>query len=181
MLTTLRADHGFRHGLNILSMFDMQSFPIRDARNHCRVLSDWSYNRLTPPPIVGPDRRLTMTSHVPTQETIMANKQDYKGKDKGNQQNSDLASGPGDSAQRGDWGSQQSGNLDQGNQSQSDLGSGPGDNSKQRNQSRNRQSSDQNQNQQSDSNRGSMQSGGQGSRSGRNQLDQDNLDSDETL
>lgn len=115
----------------------------------------------------------------------MANKQDSKGKNKGNQQNSDLASGPGDNAQRGDWGSQQSDNLDQGNQSQSDLGSGPGDNSRQRNQSRNRQSSDlnqnQNQNQQSDSNRGSMQSGGQGSRSGRNQLDQDDLNSDETL
>jgi hypothetical protein len=144
-------------------------------------MSDGSYKRLTPAPIVGPDRGLTMASHVPTQETIMANKQDNKGKGKGNQQNSDLASGPGDNAQRGDWGSQQSSDLDQGNQSQSDLGSGPGDNSRQRNQSRNRQSSDLNQNQQSDSNRGSMQSGGQGSRSGRNQLDQDDLNSDETL
>jgi hypothetical protein len=181
MLTTLRADHGFRHGLNILSMFDMQSFPIRDAPKPCRVVSDWSYNRLTPAPIVGPDRWPTMAFHVSIEETIMANNQDYKGKGKGNQQNSDLASGPGDNAQRGDWGSQQSGNLDQGNQSQSDLGSGPGDNSQQRNQGRNRQSGMPNQNQQSDSSRGNMQSGGQGSRSGRNQLDQDDLDSDESM
>jgi hypothetical protein len=78
---------------------------------------------------------------------------------KGNQQNSDLASGPGDNAQRGDWGSQQSSNLDQGNQSQSDLGSGPGDNS-----------------QRGSRGGGNMQSGGQGSRSGRSRLDEDDLD-----
>lgn len=77
----------------------------------------------------------------------------------GNQQNSDLASGPGDNSQRGDRGNLQSGNLDQGNQSQSDLASGPGDNSR----------------------RGNLQSGGQGSRSGRNRLAPDDLDTDDTL
>jgi len=46
----------------------------------------------------------------------------------GNQQNSDLASGPGDNAQQGDTGNLQ-GERGQGNQSQSDLASGPGDNS----------------------------------------------------
>jgi len=46
----------------------------------------------------------------------------------GNQQNSDLASGPGDNAQQGDAGNVQS-DRGQGNQSQSDLASGPGDNS----------------------------------------------------
>jgi hypothetical protein len=51
-------------------------------------------------------------------------------------------------------GNQQKGKPDQGNQSESDLGSGPGDNSQ----------------------RGNMQSGGQGSRSGRSRLDQDDLD-----
>jgi hypothetical protein len=117
-----------------------------------------------------------MSVHLSSKETIMANNQDNKGKREGkdNQQNSDLASGPGDNAQRGDWNSQQSGNLDQGNQSQSDLGSGPGDNSQQRNQRSDRQGG--NLNQQSDSGRGNMQSGGQGSRTGRNQLDQDDLD-----
>jgi hypothetical protein len=72
----------------------------------------------------------------------------------GNQQNSDLASGPGDNAQRGDLGSRQSGGPGQGNQSQSDLGSGPGDNS----QRASRQGGNLNQNQQS-GNRGSSQSG----------------------
>jgi hypothetical protein len=175
MLTTLRADHGLRHGLNILSMFDMQSFPIRAASNHCRVLSDCSYNRLTPAPIVGPGRRPTMACHVPFKETIMPSEQDHKGKGKqgrnydelnsaGNQRNSDLASGPGDNAQRGDQGNLQSGNLDQGNQSQSDLGSGPGDNS-----------------QRGSRGGGNMQCGGQGSRSGRNRLTPDDLDTDESL
>lgn len=97
--------------------------------------------------------------------------------DLGDQQNSDLASGPGDNAQRGGMGSQQSGNIGQGNQSQSDLGSGPGDNSRLR-QGGNQQSQ---RNQQSDSQRGNLQSGGQGSRSGRSQLDQDDLDSDDNL
>jgi len=46
----------------------------------------------------------------------------------GSQQNSDLASGPGDNAQQGDAGNLQ-GERGQGNQSQSDLASGPGDNS----------------------------------------------------
>jgi len=207
----------------------MQSFPIRDAQNHCRVLSDWSYNRLTPPPIVGPDRRPTMAFHVPIKETIMPSNQEYKGKgmkgrnydelsgvgtssagktgttgnlndggrdggigtpdlgdsgnlqsaggqpggtpaqgrsrrSQGSQQDSDLASGPGDNAQRGDQGNLQSGNLDQGNQSQSDLGSGPGDNS-----------------QRGSRGGGNMQSGGQGSRSGRNRLTPDDLDTDESL
>ncbi|WP_198120739.1 hypothetical protein [Massilia rhizosphaerae] len=104
----------------------------------------------------------------------------------GNQQNSDLASGPGDNAQRGDWGSRQSGGLDQGNQAQSDLGSGPGDNSRRGSQNRNRQSADldrsrQSDNLQGDTLGGNMQSGGQGSRSSRRQLDQDDLDSDESL
>jgi hypothetical protein len=104
----------------------------------------------------------------------------------GNQQNSDLASGPGDNAQRGDWGSRQSGGLDQGNQAQSDLGSGPGDNSRRGSQNRNRQSADldrsrQGDNLQDDTLGGNMQSGGQGSRSSRRQLDQDDLDSDESL
>ncbi|MCS0613502.1 hypothetical protein NX783_12205 [Massilia kyonggiensis] len=82
----------------------------------------------------------------------------------GNQQNSDLASGPGDNAQRGDRGNQQSDNLNRGNQSQSDLGSGPGDDS-----------------QQVSRRGGNMQSGGQGSRSGRNRLTPDDLDTDESL
>ena len=104
----------------------------------------------------------------------------------GNQQNSDLASGPGDNAQRGDWGSRQSGGLDQGNQAQSDLGSGPGDNSRRGSQTRNRQGADldrsrQGDNLQDDTLGGNMQSGGQGSRSSRRQLDQDDLDSDESL
>ena len=124
----------------------------------------------------------------------MPSNQGSKGKgrkEQGNQQNSDLASGPGDNAQRGDWSSQQSDRQgQQGNQSQSDLGSGPGDNSRGSSQRQSRQSSDLNQsrqsgslnqNQQSDSQGGSMQSGGQGSRSSRNQLDQDDLDSDESL
>ncbi|KGF81801.1 hypothetical protein IA69_11155 [Massilia sp. JS1662] len=83
----------------------------------------------------------------------------------GNQQNSDLASGPGDNAQRGDRGNQQSGNLNRGNQSQSDLGSGPGDDSSL----------------QGSRGGGNMQSGGQGSRSGRNRLTPDDLDTDESL
>ena len=86
----------------------------------------------------------------------------------GNQQNSDLASGPGDNAQRGDRGSQQSGNLDRGNQSQSDLGSGPGDDSTGDASLQGRGG-------------GNMQSGGQGSRSGRNRLTPDDLDTDESL
>jgi hypothetical protein len=139
-----------------------------------------------------------MGVHIPIKEAIMPSNQDDKSKgmkgtgeagnqqsagqsksrrSQGNQQNSDLASGPGDNAQRGDWGTQQSAKPDQGNQSQSDLGSGPGDNS--RNQGR--QSGNLNQNQQSDNQRGNLQSGGQGSRSGRNQLDQDDLDSDDSL
>jgi hypothetical protein len=77
----------------------------------------------------------------------------------GNQQDSDLASGPGDNAQRGDQGSRQSG-LDQGNQSQSDLGSGPGDNSRRGG----RQGGSQNQ---QSGNRGNSQSGN---------LNQDDLD-----
>jgi hypothetical protein len=116
-----------------------------------------------------------MASHGLIKETIMPNNQEYKGKgDKatqgkprrkqGNQQDSDLASGPGENAQRSDQGSQQSGNLGQGRQSQSDLGSGPGDNSL----GGSRQS-------------GNLQSGGQGSRSGRSRLDQDDLDLDDTL
>jgi hypothetical protein len=87
----------------------------------------------------------------------------------GNQQNSDLASGPGDNAQRGDWGSQQSGNLNRGNQSQSDLGSGPGDDSPG------------DASLQGSRGGGNMQSGGQGSRSGRNRLTPDDLDTDESL
>jgi hypothetical protein len=142
-----------------------------------------------------------MAFHVPIKETIMPSNKEYKGKgmqgqnddeqsrsdagnlqsaggqpggtpaqgrsrrsqgsqrNQGRQQDSDLASGPGDNAQRGDLGSQQSGNLDRGNQSQSDLGSGPGDDSLQ-----------------SSRGGGNMQSGGQGSRSGRSRLDQDDLD-----
>jgi hypothetical protein len=138
-----------------------------------------------------------MAFHVPIKETIMPSNKEYKGKDmqgqndaeqsrgdagnlqsadgqpaqgrsrrsqgsqrnQGRQQDSDLASGPGDNAQRGDWGNQQSGNPDRGNQSQSDLGSGPGDDSLQ-----------------SSRGGGNMQSGGQGSRSGRSRLDQDDLD-----
>jgi len=46
----------------------------------------------------------------------------------GNQQDSDLASGPGDNAQQGDAGNLQS-DRGEGKQSQSDLASGPGDNS----------------------------------------------------
>jgi hypothetical protein len=98
----------------------------------------------------------------------MPSNQEYKGKGNkgrnydepgktgtaGNQQDSDLASGPGDNAQRGDRGSRQSGGPGQGNQSQSDLGSGPGDNS----QRGSRQGGNLNQNQQS-GNRGSSQSG----------------------
>ena len=119
----------------------------------------------------------------------MPSNQDDKSKSRrsqGNQQNSDLASGPGDNAQRGDWGSEQSGNPGQGNQSQSDLGSGPGDNSRGqsrqgRHLNRSKRSDKLNQNQQSDNQRGNLQSGGQGSRTGRNQLDQDDLDSDDLL
>jgi hypothetical protein len=134
-----------------------------------------------------------MGSHASIEETIMASNQGSKGKgrkDQGNQQNSDLASGPGDNAQRGDWSSQQSDRQSQGNQAQSDLGSGPGDNSRRSSQgqsrqgsnpNQNRQSGSMNQNQQSDGLAGNMQSGGQGSRSSRNQLDQDDLDSDESL
>jgi hypothetical protein len=134
-----------------------------------------------------------MGTHTSIEETIMASNQGSKGKgrkDQGIQQNSDLASGPGDNAQRGDWSSPQSDRQSQGNQSQSDLGSGPGDNSRRSNQGQSRQSGNLNQsrqsgslnqNQQSDSQGGSMQSGGQGSRSSRNQLDQDDLDSDESL
>jgi len=81
----------------------------------------------------------------------------------GNQQNSDLASGPGDNAQRGDLSNRQSGNQNRGSQSRSDLGSGPGDDSLQ------------------GSRGGNMQSGGQGSRSGRNRLTPDDLDTDESL
>ena len=87
----------------------------------------------------------------------------------GNQQNSDLASGPGDNAQRGDRGNQQSGNLNRGNQSQSDLGSGPGDDSPG------------DDSMQGGRGGGNMQSGGQGSRSGRNRLTPDDLDTDESL
>jgi hypothetical protein len=87
----------------------------------------------------------------------------------GNQQNSDLASGPGDNAQRGDRGSQQSGNLNRGNQSQSDLGSGPGDDSPG------------DASLQGSRGGGNMQSGGQGSRSGRSRLTPDDLDTDESL
>jgi hypothetical protein len=184
LLAATRADHGFRHGLNILSMFADAIVPI---------LCDWSYSLLTRIPIVGSVSRPTMGSHASIKETIMANNQGSKGKgrkDQGNQQNSDLASGPGDNAQRGDWGSQQSGRQSQGNQSQSDLASGPGDNSQRSNQgqsrqsgnlSQSRQSGNLNRNQQSDNQAGSMQSGGQGSRTSRNQLDQDDLDSDESL
>jgi hypothetical protein len=164
-------------------MFDMKSFH----------LCDRSYSLITRIPIAGFVRQPTMGSHASIEETIMASNQGSKGKgrkDQGNQQNSDLASGPGDNAQRGDWGSQQSGRPSQGNQSQSDLGSGPGDNSQRSNQgqssqsgklNQSRQSGNLNQNQQSDSLAGNMQSGGQGSRSSRNQLDQDDLDSDESL
>jgi hypothetical protein len=79
----------------------------------------------------------------------------------GNQQNSDLASGPGDNAQRGDRGSRQSSDISQGNQSQSDLDSGPDDNLQRG--SRQGGTIDRNQ-----------QSGGRGSRSGN--LSQDDLD-----
>jgi hypothetical protein len=123
------------------------------------ILCDMSYSLLTLIPIVGPGRRPTMVSHPATKEAIMPSNRDNKGKGTkgsnyddlsgagktgttGNQQNSDLASGPGDNAQRGDWGSRQSGGLDQGNQAQSDLGSGPGDNSRRGSQNRNRQSAD---------------------------------------
>jgi hypothetical protein len=84
---------------------------------------------------------------------------------RGNQQNSDLASGPGDNAQRSDRGNQQSGDLNRGNQSRSDLGSGPGDDSQWDNRGGG----------------GNMQSGGQGSRSGRSRLTPDDLDTDESL
>jgi hypothetical protein len=77
-------------------------------------------------------------------------------RNQGNLQDSDLASGPGDSAQRSDQGNLQSGNLDQGNQARSDLGSGPGDNSQ----------------------RGNLQGGGQGGRTGRNRPSRDDLDDD---
>jgi hypothetical protein len=193
-------------------MFDTQSFPIprRIAPSYFNTradLYDGSYNLLTHIPIVGPVSRPTMGVHIPIEEAIMPSKQDDKSKgmkgmgeagnqqsagqsksrrSQGKQQNSDLASGPGDNAQRGDWGSQQSGNPGQGNQSQSDLGSGPGDNSRGQgrqggNLNRSQQSDKLNQNQQSDNQRGNLQSGGQGSRTDRNQLDRDDLDSDDLL
>jgi hypothetical protein len=165
-------------------MFDTQSFPILG-----RSLSDTSYSLLTHIPIVGAISRPTMDVHIPIKEVIMPSNQDDKSKSRrsqGNQQNSDMASGPGDNAQRGDWGSQQSGSPGQGRQSQSDLGSGPGDDSRDQgrqsgNLNRSQQSDKLNQNQQSDTQRGNLQSGGQGSRSGRNQSDRDDLDSDDLL
>jgi hypothetical protein len=105
----------------------------------------------------------------------MPSNQEYKGKGNkgrnydepgktgtaGNQQDSDLASGPGDNAQRGDRGSRQSSDISQGNQSGSDLDSGPDDNLQRG--SRQGGTLDRNQ-----------QSGGRGSRSGN--LSQDDLD-----
>jgi hypothetical protein len=140
-----------------------------------------------------------MAVHGPIKETIMPGNREYKGKGSkggnydepsgvgtssagktGNQQSSDLASGPGDNAQRGDWSSQQSGNLGQGNQSQSDLGSGPDDNSQQRQRGQSRQSGTPGQNRQGGDLGQNQQSGGQrGSRSGN--LNRDDLDPDESL
>ena len=98
----------------------------------------------------------------------------------GNQQNSDLASGPGDNAQRGDWSSQQSGNPGQGNQSQSDLGSGPSDNSQRRQGGQGRQSGKPGQNRQGGNLGQNQQSGGQGGSQSGN-LNRNDLDPDESL
>jgi hypothetical protein len=109
-----------------------------------------------------------MEFHIPIKETTMPTNRENKGKgtkgsnyDLGNQQNSDLASGPGDNAQRGDLGSRQSSDISQGNQSGSDLDSGPDDNL----QRGSRQSGTVDRN---------LQSGGRGSRSGN--PSQDDLD-----